>query len=292
MKRFNFSIITLLVVAMTLMFASCTKDGVYKPKKKISKIYETVATDPNPEKVLKETWTWDGKLLSKIDYKDGDVAKFVYEKKQLKSIESGDSRIEMSYDSKGKYIENFKLYYKNELQATYTFEHGDKNLISGYTVEYEGGLIDKNSSRLVENVFRFLVPEISADGAAEYIMVASNNLKGNKYTVSLTYDGKNVIGKVAKNGDATINYTYTYTDYLNPFYGLLDTEVDNGLSKNAVSSCVRTASGMPDYNYAYTYKADGKVPTQVTENMTWVLSMGSTTTSHTETTIIDIEYTK
>ena len=293
MKKFNFSIVTLLVIAMTFVFASCTKDGVYKPKKKISKIYETVTTDPNPAKELKETWNWNGKLLSMIDYGDGEFAKFIYEKKQLKSIEGMDSRIEMNYDDKGKYIDNFKMYTDNELRATYTFEHGDKHLITGYTVEYEGGLFDKNSSRLVENVFRFLVPEIATDGAAELVKIATSDLKGNnKYTVSLTYDGKNVVEKVFNVGDEKYKYTYTYTEYLNPFYGLFDIDVDNFVSKNAIASYIITRPNMPDYNYSYTYQVDGKVPTQETETMTWSLSVGSTTTTHTETVVTDYEYTK
>ena len=293
MKKINFSVVTLLVIAMTLVFASCTKDGVYKPKKKISKIYETVTTDPNPEKELTEVWFWDGKLLSKIDYGDDEIAQFTYEKKQLKSIVGGDSRIEMNYDSKGKYIDNFKLYYKNELQATYTFEHGDKHLISGYTIEYEGGILGKSSTRLIENVFRFLTPEIATDAAAEYVMAANSDLKGNdKYTVSMSYDGKNVIEKVVKSGDATMTYSYTYTEYLNPFYGLLDMDMDNCFSKNAVASYVRKMSNMPDYNYTYTYQVDGKVPTQMTENMRWEITMGGLTNSHVETVVTDYEYLK
>ncbi|MBP5401404.1 MAG: hypothetical protein J6Y35_07240 [Bacteroidales bacterium] len=293
MKKINLSIITLLVIAMTIVFASCTKDGIYKPKKKISKIYETVQTDPNPTKELKETWTWNGKLLSMIDYGDGEFAKFLYTKKQLSSIEGMDSRIEVNYDEKGKYIDNFKVYSDNELRATYTFEHGDKHLLTGYTIEYEGGLFNRNSARLVENVFRFLAPEIASEGADEYVQIATSNLKGKeKYTVTLTYDGKNVIEKVVNNGDEKYTYTYTYTEYLNPFYGLLDINVDNFISKNAVSSCVITRPNLPDYNYTYTYQVDGKVPTQMTENMTWALNLGNTTTTHTETITTDYEFTK
>ena len=293
MKKINFSVVTLLVIALTLVFASCTKDGVYKPKKKISKIYETVTTAPNPEKQLKEVWFWDGKLLSKIDYGDDEIAQFTYEKKQLKSIVAGDSRIEMNYDSKGKYIDNFKLYYKNDLQATYTFEHGDKHLISGYTIEYADDIIDKSSIRLIENVFRFITPEIATDAAAEYAMAANSDLKGNnKYTVTLSYDGKNVIDKVVKSGDVTMTYTYTYTEYLNPFYGLFEMDMDSYFSKNAVSTYVRKMSNMPDYNYDYTYQVDGKVPTQMIEHMKWEITMGGLTNKHEETIVTDFEYLK
>lgn len=292
MKKINFSIVTLLVIALTLVFASCTKDGVYKPKKKISKIYETVQTDPSPAKILKEEWTWDGKLLSKIAYHDGGVANFTYDKKQLSSITNGDDRVDLTYD--GNFIENIKVYHKGDLEMTYTFEHA-KKLISGYTVEYNGAILHSDAekcARLVENVFRFILPEVSTDAATEYMKVATSNLKGgSKYTVSMVYDGKNVSSKTIKYGDGTMEYTYTYTDYRNPYYGLL-LDMDESTSKNAVATCVRTAPNSPDYNYTYTYKADGKVPTQVTENVTWTLSLGSTTTTHTETIVTDYEFVK
>ena len=290
MKRINFSIVTLLVVALTLVFASCTKDGVYKPKKKISKIYETVATDPNPEKVLKETWTWDGKLLSKVDYGDNDIVTFTYNKNQLTTINSDFGRTELNYDSKGKFIDNMKYYYDNELYMTTTFQH-EKNLISSYTIEYEGINADKAKiARLVENSFRFIAPEVAREEAISYLKMAENGLKGTvARTVTFTYDGKNVIEKIDKYGNNTVKYTYTYTDYKNPFYGLLS---DMEISKNAPATCVRTEEGMPEYNYTYTYKADGKVPTQVTETLNWVLNIGNLTSEHVETTVTDLEYVK
>lgn len=288
MKKTNFSIVTLLVVAMMFVFASCTKDGVYKPKKKISKIYETVQTDPNPERFLKETWTWDGKLLSKIDYGDGDVTTFTYDKDQLTAITGDFGRTELTYD--GKFIESMKVYYNNELYMTTTFQH-EKKLISGYTVKYEGIYADKAKvARLIENAFRFIAPEVAQNEVANYVKATENNLKSdNTYTVTFKYDGKNVVEQTAKYGNSTIVYTYTYTDYKNPFYGLL---LDMELSKNAPATCVRTEAGMADHNYDYTYKADGKVPTQVTETLTWTVTMGNMSSTHTETTLTEYEYTK
>ena len=294
MKKINFSIVTILAVALMFVFASCTKDGVYKPKKKISKIYETVQTDPNPEKILKEIWTWDGKLLSKISYDDGDIVTFTYEKKQLTTINNGDTRIEINYDSKGKFIDNAKMYYKDVMYTTYTFQH-DKNLISSYTVEYNGpGLADNaRSARIIENMFRFVAPEVAQNEVANFVKTAENNTKAdNSYTVYFVYDGKNVSEQTVKSGNSQVVYTYTYTDYKNLFYGLLTDMGIDMLSKNAPSTILRTEAGKPDYNYTYTYQADGKIPTQVTENMTWTLSLGNTTTTHTETKVTDYEYTK
>ena len=288
MKKINFSIVTLLAVALMFVFASCTKDGIYKPKKKISKIYETVVTDPNPEKVLTETWTWDGNLLSQIQYEDGDITTFTYEKKQLTAINSDFGRTELAYD--GKFIDEMKLYYDNKLYMTTKFQH-EKNLISGYTVEYEGLDVDKAKvARLIENTFRFIAPEIAHNEAANYLKAAESNLKGNVMrTVTYKYDGKNVIEQTDKYGNNTVVYTYTYSEYKNPFYGLLS---EMQLSKNAPATCVRTEEGMPEYNYTYTYKADGKVPTQVTETLKWILSIGNISSEHVETTVTDYEFAK
>ena len=289
MKKNGISIVTLLVVVLALVFASCTKDGVYKPKKKISKIYETFVTDQASIKELKESWTWDGKLLSKIEYGKDNVINFTYEKKQLKTVTNGHERIELNYDDKGKYIDNFKMYYENELEATYTFEHGDKHLITGYTIEFGSGMEPNKSARLVQNVFRFLIPEIADNEAAEYAKNANNGFKdGSKTTVTLTYDKKNVVEKVTTDGIFTTNYTYTYTDYLNPFYGLLDIDMSTGLSKNAVATMVIKESGSYDNTYSYTYKAEGKVPTQVTT----IFSYNDGISPHTTTTITDYEFTK
>lgn len=290
MRRIKFPVVTLLVVALTLVFASCTKDGIYKPKKKISKIYVTTVTEQESIKTLSETWTWDGNLLSKIDYGDDDIATFSYDKKQLTDISNGDTRIELTYDSKGKFVENFKVYYDNTLSATYTFQRGDHNLISGYTIEMNDDAYTANAVRLIENVFRFIAPEVAHSEAAEYAKAATCNLKGeNDYSVTFTYDGKNIIEKAVKYDDVTTTYTYTYNEYLNPFYGLL-LDVDNSISKNAVATCVMSRPSLPDYNYSYTYKADGKVPTQMTEIFTWTISAGSINSTHTETTVTDYEF--
>lgn len=304
MKRINFSIVTLLVVAMTLLFASCTKDGVYKPKKKIAKIYETVLTDPNNnDKMLKEEWKWDGKLLSSITYHYGtivettEVATFTYDKNQLTTITLGDTRMELTYD--GKLIETMKSYSDNELEATYTFEHGDKNRITGYKVEYNNTAksnVAKNAC-LIESAFRFLIPEIATSEAKEYVKTATDQRKDNRnYSVTMTYDGKNVASKTITYSNGSTECTYAYTEYKNPFYGLLSDENNNATSKNAVSQMVvknpllPVYANSPDYTYTYTYKTDGKVPTQVIEQLEWTLTVGTTTTSHNEKIQTDYEF--
>ena len=53
-------------ILLAFAFTSCEKDGQYKPKERISKVYSL--TPHSPEKHLECVWTWDDKKLSKIDY--------------------------------------------------------------------------------------------------------------------------------------------------------------------------------------------------------------------------------
>lgn len=289
MKKTNLSIITILTMVLMFVFASCTKDGVYKPKKKISKIYVTVQTDlSNNQKMLKETWTWDGKLLSQIAYPDGDVAHFTYKKSQLTTITNGDCRTELTYDSKNKFIDNIKVYFDDKLYSTTTFQH-EKKLITSYKVEFTGEEADKaKCARLIENIFRFIAPEIAQNEVANYVKAIERKSKGDEsYTVNLVYDDKNITEQTVKFDNTQNVFTYTYTEYLNPFYGLL-TEME--FSKNVPATCVLATNERPDFNYSYTYVVDDKYPTAVTETLHWELAGGSM--GYNETTLTEYEYVK
>jgi hypothetical protein len=70
--------------AALFLFASCSKEeeGVYSPKKKISKVYYEWEDAP---KELIETWTWNGDLLTKIEY-GNDVLLFKYKNDRIDYI--------------------------------------------------------------------------------------------------------------------------------------------------------------------------------------------------------------
>ena len=86
-KIITFSACALLVVGFMLSFSSCTKDGVYTPKKQISAIYYQSS---GGSKTLSEKWIWDGKLLDKIQYYGGQgitsTAIYKYDKKRFVQI--------------------------------------------------------------------------------------------------------------------------------------------------------------------------------------------------------------
>ena len=144
MKNIRTLFIALTACMVAFAFTSCQKDGMYTPKKKISKIY---TSKDGGDRILQETWNWDGKVLTSITLNDDDdvTINFNYDKKQLSSLTYGDEKIIYTYD--GKLIEKITFMDGNEEIASYTFKH-DGKFISGVDV-----VIDNNymkSSRLLE----------------------------------------------------------------------------------------------------------------------------------------------
>ena len=115
-KIISLSLCVILALAISLSFTSCNKEGVYNPKKKITAIYYQY---PGTAKMLQEQWTWDGNLLSKIQYYyggtyshsniykydgkrlievnvDGDIIKFTYDGSKLAKLKCGAAIIGMS----------------------------------------------------------------------------------------------------------------------------------------------------------------------------------------------------
>ena len=57
--------IVLLSMVLSLFFLGCHKDGVYNPKEKIKRIY---TQEQGKTKELKQEWTWEKELLTKVEY--------------------------------------------------------------------------------------------------------------------------------------------------------------------------------------------------------------------------------
>ena len=101
----------LFIAALALMFvfASCEKEGVFNPKKKISEIYKSSSYSYDGEtyntpKYLSERWNWDGKILKSVDYYDNDGSldyseTYTYDKNRLPKVSWGStSYYELVYD--------------------------------------------------------------------------------------------------------------------------------------------------------------------------------------------------
>ncbi len=293
MKNIRTLFIALTACMVAFAFTSCQKDGMYKPKKKISKIY---TSKDGGDRILQETWNWDGKVLTSITLNDDDVTiNFNYDKKQLSSLTYGDEKIIYTYD--GKLIEKITFMDGNEEIASYTFKH-DGKFISGVDV-----VIDNNymkSSRLLEVAFRGIEPAIAQAQVAQFEACKAEAKGLYKYSDVYEYDHKNLVTlKRHDNNNNDFTYTFTYSDNLNPFYHLLapeglgDDVTGYGLSKNAVQS----------YHYEDTYissrvidmeitfpKLDGKYPVEETRTEKTTHTVGNLTNIYTNITTYYYEY--
>src|SRR5574344_1096037 len=88
--------VLLLIAALCVILSACTKEGVYNPKEKISRIFYQSSNSNG--KNLQESWTWDKNLLSKIVDENGDFRNFEYDGKQLKTVRySNGDKLEYTY---------------------------------------------------------------------------------------------------------------------------------------------------------------------------------------------------
>ena len=143
--------LTAMVLAVACMFAACTKEGVYNPKEKISKIFEssvstytmgsTTTTDETPKHPT-ESWTWDGKLLSSITYYEGDgtvdeTVTFTYDGKQLSKMQTVGSNSYTQFIYDGSKLEKFETYYSNRLESAGTVTYDGKKVVQIDVVDYD-----------------------------------------------------------------------------------------------------------------------------------------------------------
>lgn len=287
-----------LVCAVVFGFTSCNKDGVYKPKEKIEKIYVQYE---GQDKVLTETWDWEDNLLMSIKHADTDpigdnsyIETFTYDKKQVKSISDGVYTMTYNYD--GRYFDNIKVTEGSDEVGTMTFSH-DGKLISKIDITLNDD--DFMKSRMAESAMRFIAPEFACDFGKIMKAEAQRGFKGKtEVVVSFEYDGVNVQKAIVSNNTANVEqvFTYTYSDYMNPFYKLFNNGDDNNAynqSKNAPATIHETNSAWNSttWDYTYTYPSvDHKYPTQMTEKKVTTQVIGNMTNTINNTTSYFYEY--
>ena len=256
MKK-TFALMTVVLVA-AVAFTSCTKEGQYNPKKKISEIvfnssYVETISGITITDTRKEVWTWNGDLLSFIDYYNSRgerlyTESFRYDdKNRIAEIHNSDQKLVFDYD--------------DNLIDEITYYDSHNSIVEKIEFEHKGGKI---TSIMVEgsddygqksfNPLRYFLPE----DVAETVMKSAS--KGvTHYT--LTWTGKNIT-KMEASGQTNATWEFTYDDKVNPFKSLFDL-FNSGyammLSSNNVTRSVYTTDNersTVDYTYVY----DGKYP--------------------------------
>lgn len=279
--------LALCAIVMLLLAASCEKEGVYSPGKRISKIY----VDNDSWKKLEQEWTWKGDLLQSVSYYGGMYElRFHYDGKQLVSITQlgGNNKYYLfHYNKNGKKLDSLDVYVDkldhspNVLHyAHYDFSYNDAGLISGYDeVTYYTGWY-KEDEQVFALVLQCAVPGLP-DVAARQLTKTDIRNKGDefvwdRYSVSFVYNDENVTDcLVTMNDRYKYSYTFTYTDYQNPSYKLFQSagfESSSLYSRNLVKTChyeehlleEPTADYYVDMEYLY--EIADQYPVKVTRN--------------------------
>lgn len=266
MNKFK-PIVLLLGVFVLASMTSCTKEGVYTPKKKIQRVYySSTYTD----KYLRQTWDWDDNLLEAINHysSNGSLSwteNFSYDGKRLIRVDDYLNSEYTTYDYDGKNLKSANYYYKNALEATATYNYSNGKLDKIVLTEYDGAKsIGERNLQLsylpFTNEFAEVITKISAK-------VAEYNSSKSIYVVNLqfTWSGDNVSKIVATSEGRIETVTLQYDSKNNPFKSFLNLytieldDVEDGelfMSKNNITSMIFSIDGENDV-VNFTYQYDG-----------------------------------
>lgn len=267
----------LLLSVSALMFVSCSKDkdGKYVPGRKIKTIENASVTTVGGTDITTVTqvtdFVWDGKLVSKINIKDGS---------------GGDmGMMTFSYDKKKRVSEIFSESVDNSLyKFTYDgndlvkiVEYDDKNsddIVSDYIfTKIDGKIVEithtvyDDDKQAAFSPLQLIVPE---DIALDFERQSLLNTKSDEVSVlKLTWEGKNVKKAVLESGSSTMTHEMTYDDKINPICGLYtnsfyySTDVH---SANNVLTDVVTMPVLGKTTSEYVYEYDGNYPVKQTSS--------------------------
>jgi hypothetical protein len=278
------TLLFLAAIAIVCVFSSCEKEGVYHPKKKISKVYGQPGGSP---KELIEKWTWEGKNLVKIANATNTFYRtFKYEKDRISKITWNDGEY-LSFIFDGKYIKKVEYHAAaGELYETYSFKH-TKDKITTITREmYEGDYLSKKD---VAATLRLFLPVQTVEPVLNKKRPA---LAKEPYmiTIELQWDGDNVKTSTEVLYDrrsyrCTQEVTYKYDKNINPYYYFVENFSssknnvisEEGLVTETESYMGETYTDSDTYTYEYDIIYDGKWPTEILE----MYRNGSSTSRYT-----------
>lgn len=276
MKKLSVFLSTILTIAIAIAFTSCEDPaGVYKPAKKIAKVYEQEVGEPE---YLSQEWTWDGNKVASISYYyDGEFGgkdEFTYD---------GD-RVEKIRDNYGYYAEyeyNDKQYEKieyynptNELLAEITFQYDGKKIS---VITLKSYVVDKNVIKMVERGFiGKMLPKEGMKVVAEKMADQSKETT----VMSLSYDGDNISSLTTGSNVFSYSDYDTYSNIWFNFFPFSAYEADANSQIFSKNNPGKVVSQMGSINipttFIYTY--DGNVPATIQANTTFMGTSSAKTT--------------
>ncbi len=264
---------TVLLLASLMFLATFTscfkdKDGEYKPKEKISRIFY----DYGDGKELREVWNWDNKLLKSIDHYSGGsldwTEEFTYNKKdQVERVDcyAYGEYAEYTYD--GSELSKVTYYEDNSIELELSFKYDGKTMSEIEVMYFDY----KRQNRLLNEGVNPLRTMLAEKPYKELQKIINQADSREIISVKLEWENKNISKMVLTEGAYTETYEFEYDDKLSPFtnlyglYSIVDIDLEQiPFCKNNVTQIRETESYEGEVytdTEKYSYSYDGKFPT-------------------------------
>ena len=307
----------LLIAAIALLavaFVSCQKDGVYKPKKRIAKVYNewkttrvvtdasgsTTTTDSIQPYVCQE-WTWDKKTLNNILYKEfeGDGSwsvKFSYDdENRISGCTDGEEKAEYAYNDDN-LLQSIKFTDDSDAVTTMEFSYDGKvpvSITTTWTRTYD---------KKLSNFAKTIIPSYICSAIEAGRLHSKSTTVTRSMTSVFEWDGENISSVVTTDADNDkYTTTYEYDNKLNPFRGMYANLYDEEPSYDIIYSKNNVTKITDSYvwdNTTYTdetefsYEYDGKLPIKLIRTFESEYEYSGKTTTITSVYTTTYEYTK
>lgn len=309
MRKIN-NLLWMVLAVICLVAVSCDRDGVYRPKKKISKIhYDNGWSGKRPY----SSWSWNGNKLNTIRHRDGSELQFFYDGKLVDSVSlvnsSRNGYYKFTYDGKKHLlvaVDHYTVFWNepSDLKVHYEFIYNEDNRISEMNIE-SYSVFDKSSG--LENelfVLQTALPQIPIQFFSRLFSEArqTKSFLGAYHGV-FEYEGENVSKcTITCSDNYTETYHFTYSHVKNPFYNLLNYGIEwpfpyitqNQYMLSSLTSTQAVIDGNEESVFSsqveYDYEVEDDYPTRMTyRTHSWFESPSSLDTT-TSTDIYYFEY--
>ncbi len=272
MKKFKFLPILLGVLFVASMI-SCTKEGVYNPKKKVQRVYYSVSSAwGSIDKYLGQTWNWDGNKIKSIDHytSNGNTSyteNFTYDGNRIVRVDDYKNAEYTTYDYDGSHLKTINYYYRNKVERTMVFTYNSGKVSQIQITYYDA---KKGDRHLTSSIIPFFPEKVNKAMSA---FAEKADVKGVvTANYQFTWTDNNVTKIIASSEGEMTTMTFTYDAKKNPFLGFLCLEmgedgIDSYYSKNNVTQYMESDINGENYILNYTYQYDGNdFPTMCIES--------------------------
>ena len=276
----------LCLLPLCLSLFACTKsEGSYEVPRKISHIYTSVSgwytnldsdnqslytTNYYTPRYNSETWSWNGRRPSQIDYYYSDgtaygLENYIYSYGKITSKTDRISACSAEFFYSGKHLSSVHWYNLQRLYAVSHFSHNDNKISEISTTVYSMGSKSLQCLPLLPPNHLISSDPTLASAYSPTPSKASSNIVYSE-RLALTWSGDNIASVSCYNANNTLlwQWFFSYDSHTNPLHNFWTKHEYNGLYlplfgsvNNIIYDSIQSANGSHAVNtYQYSYDDD------------------------------------